>query len=305
MLDRRKFLKTGTALTAAGFLLGKNAFAWERTAMPPAGLQLFTLFGLIEKDVPAAIKKVAETGYKEIESAFSQKGGFYGYSAKDFNALLKDNGLSWKSHHVSGAPFKLPPGAKLPNGPDGKPITIPPMKNLRENLQEIVDTAAEAGLPYLVCAGTPYDSAEELKLSVETLNKTTAACKKAGLLFAYHNHDGEFKTFDGKVPYEVMLSDCDPDMKFELDICWATKAGKDPVELFRKHPGRFHLWHVKDIDRAMTGPQPVGTGIIDWKRIFDNAGTSGMKHYFVEHDMPKDAYGSIKTSIDNLKRILG
>ena len=305
MINRRSFIKSTTALTAGGLLLKEKAFAGilGKSALPPAGLQLFTLFNVLDNDVSGNLKKVAAIGYKEIESAFSKKGGFYGLKAKEFSALLKDMGLSWKSHHVIGAPFKMPPGAKPPTGPDGKPMTIPPMKNLRENMQELVDGVAEAGVPYLVCASTPFGTTEELKASIETLNKTNEACKKAGMTFAYHNHDAEFKAVDGKIPYDAMLADTNCVM--ELDLCWTVKAGMDPVEIFKKHPGRFHLWHVKDIDKDMKGPQPVGTGIIDWKRIFSQASTSGMKHYFVEHDMPADPFASITTSMENLKKLIG
>jgi len=305
MTNRRSFIKNTTALAAGGLLLKEKAFAGilGNTAMPPAGLQLFTLFNVLDNDVPGNLKKVAAIGYKEIESAFGKKGGFYGLSAKEFSALLKDLGLSWKSHHVLGAPFKMPAGAKPPVGPDGKPFSIPPMKNLTENMQELVDSVAEAGVPYLVCANTPFGTTEELKASIDTLNKTNEACKKAGMTFAYHNHDAEFKAVDGKIPYDAMLADTSCVM--ELDLCWAVKAGIDPVEIFKKHPGRFQLWHVKDIDKDMKGPQPVGTGIIDWKRIFNNASTSGMKHYFVEHDMPADPFASITTSMENLKKLIG
>src|SRR5205085_2629285 len=118
------------------------------------GLQLFTLFGTMDDDVVGNIKSIAGIGYQEIESAFSKKGGFYGMPPKDFAKLVTDNGMHWRSHHVLGAPFKLPAGAKMPLGADGKPIVIPPMKNLRDNLQELVDQAAEGGVRYLVCAST-------------------------------------------------------------------------------------------------------------------------------------------------------
>ena len=137
------------------------------------------------------------------------------------------------------------------------------------------------------------------------MNKSAEACKKAGITFAYHNHDAEFKEVEGKIPYHLLLTETNPDLlKMELDLCWVTKAGVDPVELFRNHPGRFSLWHVKDIDKELKGPLPVGTGIIDFKRIFANAELAGMKHFFVEHDMPADPFASITTSINNLKNIL-
>ncbi len=266
------------------------------------GLQLFTLFNSIDNDVAGSLKKVAAIGYKEIESAFSKKGGYYGMSPKEFAAMLKDMGMSWKSHHVLGAPFKLPPGAKMPAGPDGKPIELPPMKNLRDNGQEMVDQAAEGGVEFLVCANTPIGSLDEINASIETLNKTGEACMKAGIGFAYHNHDAEFRAVEGKIPYELILSQTSADtVKMELDLAWATKGGKDPVELFKQQPGRFPLWHVKDLDEKRETILPVGSGTINYKRIFDNAAVAGMKHFFVEHDMPADAFASITQSFGYLK----
>ena len=91
----------------------------------------------------------------------------------------------------------------------------------------------------------------------------------------------------------------------ELDLAWATKAKQDPVELFKLHPGRYPLWHVKDLDKNTMQPTEVGMGIVDFKRIFANAETAGMKHFFVEHDMPADPFASITTSYNNLNKILG
>lgn len=289
-----------------GIALSNQAGAlFNRPLSKPVGLQLFTLFNVMDDDVKGSLQKVAAIGYKEIESAFSKKGAFYGMPPKDFATMVRDLGMSWKSHHVLGAPFKLPPGAKMPTGADGKPLVIPPMRNLLENYQQLIDEAAEGGVEYLVCANTPFETAAELKQSVDTLNKTAEAAKKAGLLFAYHNHDREFAQVDGKIPYDVLLSDTNADMvKMELDLAWVTKAGLDPVDLFKKNPGRFHLWHVKDIGKDLQDPLPVGTGIIDFKRIFANAELAGMKHFFVEHDMPADPFGSITTSFSNLKKIM-
>ncbi len=189
------------------------------------GLQLFSLFNILDEDVKGNLQKVASIGYTEIESAFSKKGGFYGMKPKEFASLLKDLGLSWESHHVLGAPFKLPSGTKMPTGADEKPITINAMKNLRDNYQEIIEEAVEGGFPYLVCANTPFGSAEELKESIDTLNRASEAATKAGLQMAYHNHDKEFESLDSMVIYERMLSETNPGMiKMELDLCWAVKS---------------------------------------------------------------------------------
>jgi sugar phosphate isomerase/epimerase len=93
-------------------------------------------------------------------------------------------------------------------------------------------------------------------------------------------------------------------VKFEMDLFWVTIAGQDPVEWFSKAPGRFHLWHVKDMvstenKYVMDGQDrffaPVGQGTIDFKRIFDARGTSGMKFFFVEQDFTPEGVSPLDT----------
>ena len=307
MYNRRKFLRHSGAAVLGAAVLSNRASAFFAPVSPnhPVGLQLFTLFPTMDADVEGSLKKVAAIGYKEIESAYSMKPGYYGMKGKEFKTYLESIGLVWTSHHVLGAPFKMPKDAKPMMGADGKPMEFPKLRNLQENSQELVDEIAETGIPYLVCAATPFETGEELKMSIDTLNKTGEACKKASIQFCYHNHHKEFEKLDGKVIYDTMLSELDANnVKMELDLCWATKAGVDPVALFKKHPGRFPLWHVKDLNKEKTGPVPVGEGIVDFKRIFANADASGMKHFFVEHDMPADAYASITTSFNNVEKML-
>lgn len=301
-MRRRTFIKNSGYATLGSLLISNKMFAGSYSSQHAIGLQLFTFFNVIDEDVQGTLQKIADVGYKEIESAFSKKGGYYGMKPKEFAAMLNGMGMSWKSHHVLGAPFKLPKGAKLPTDANGKPITIPPMRNLEENMQELVDEAADGGVEYLVCANIPTGTLDEIKSSVETLNKTDEACKKAGITFAYHNHDMEFHEVEGKIPYDILLSE--GTMQMELDLAWAIKGKRDPVEMFKKNPGRFPLWHVKDLDASHENIMPVGMGTIDFKRIFENASTAGMKHFFVEHDMPKDPMSSIKESYNYLANVL-
>lgn len=301
MLHRRKFILNSAGLFAASLAIPSFPGSFFRPVYPPPGIQLFTFFDVMDADVDGTLKRVAEIGYVEIESAFSKKGGFYGYTPKQFAALLKNLGLNWKSHHVLGAPFVPPPGMKMPVGADGKPIKIPPMKTLRDNMQEIIDQVKEGGVEWLVCANIPINTTEDIKSSIAILNKTDEACKKAGLGFAYHNHDAEFHLVDGKTPYDTMLAETN--VKMELDLAWAIKGGKDPVEIFDQHPGRFPLWHVKDLDSAHETILPVGAGTIDFKRIFAASETAGLQYYFIEHDMPKDPWESIQKSYAYLKEL--
>ena len=299
MLNRRKFL-AGTGAAALGaIVLPKAASAFLMEAGQHAlGVQLFTLFGKIENDVKGNLKKIADIGYTEIESAFSRLPHYYGMSPKEFAATCKDLGLSWQSHHVLGGALKLPPGAKLP---PGFPDHIP---NLKEDMQKLVDEAAEGGVSYLVCANIPTGTLDEIKEANEILNKTGEACKKAHIQLCYHNHDMEFKKIEDKIPYTLMLEGTDKNLvKMELDLCWVTKAGVNPVDLFKAHPGRFPLLHVKDLDKERKGPVAVGEGVVDFKDAFANAKIAGAKHCFVEHDGPPDAFASLTTSYKNLRAL--
>ncbi|WAC13029.1 sugar phosphate isomerase/epimerase family protein [Dyadobacter pollutisoli] len=311
--DRRRFLKQAGAAIAGGLILpaiskasglfGNMAASW------PIGIQLFTVFKPMNEDPEGTLKKIAAIGYQEVESAFSTRGGYYGYKPKEFKKLVEGVGLKWRAHHALGAPFKMPPPDKMPKGADGKPIEIPKMPallTLRDNYQQLVDDAAEAELSYLVCASTPVANLEEIKNSIEVFQKTGEAAKKAGIGFAYHNHATEFDAVEGgKTPYELVLSQTDKDLvKMELDLAWATKAGKDPVALFKEHPGRFPLWHAKDIKSDLQTITEVGNGVVEFKRIFEAAKIAGLQYFFIEQDMAP-AMENVATGYKNLAKILG
>lgn len=304
MQNRRTFLQHSSAAALGGLVLGPSALdfiAKKQHYMP--GVQLYTLFAVIDQDTQGTLKKLADIGYKNIESAFSKQGGYYGKTAPEFAAMLKGLGLTWRSHHVIGAPFKLPPGTKMPTDENGNPIKIPPMKNLKENMQELIDSLAGSGVEYVVCANIPTNTPEDVAEAVQILKKTGEACQKAGFKFVYHNHDWEFKTIGDSRPYDVFLKQIPSSlMNFELDLAWVTKAGVDPVQLFKENPGRFPLWHVKDIDQEHLALKPVGDGSIDFKRIFKYAKKAGLKYPMVEHDQPADAFDSLSRSMVYLKK---
>jgi sugar phosphate isomerase/epimerase len=305
MNSRRKFLQQAAALSVGGALLSKASFAERFLAghpLPAPGIQLFTLFNEMDIDTVGSLKKVAAAGYKNIESAFSKQGGFYGRKPKEFRALLHDMGMEWRSHHVLGSPIKLPPNYKLPDGPDGKPISFPSVKNLGENSQEIVDQVAEAGIPYIVCASINIETGDDIKKSAETLQRAGEQAKKAGLQLVYHNHATEFDKTDGIISFDYFTSQINADLlKMELDLGWVFKAGKNPVEIFKKHKGRFPLLHVKDMTTAGE-IVPFGEGAYDFKDTFKNVDIAGMKYFFLEQDFPKKPFENIVTAVQNFSK---
>jgi sugar phosphate isomerase/epimerase len=178
----------------------------------------------------------------------------------------------------------------------GKDAIVDQMKTTAED-------ALAIGAEYMVWAYLkPEDrtSMEDYKRHIETWNKFSEVCKEVGIQFAYHNHDFEFITFDGETekPYEMIMRETDPDLvKFEMDLYWVKKADEDPVEWFKKEPGRFHLWHVKDMYPEDRFFAPVGKGDTDFKRIFEQRETSGMKYFFVEQDAAREG----KNHLNNIK----
>jgi sugar phosphate isomerase/epimerase len=302
MSNRRDFIKHSGSFALGGYLLARNTelfTALANKSVHPIGIQLYTVTSLMDNDTRGTLEKIAAIGYKELESASSRKGGYYGMKPKEFASLSKDLGLSWLSHHVSGAPFQPRPGSN-------PPANMPKMNTLKDGYQQLIDEAAEGGLQYLVCASIPLNNAEDIKNAVEILNRAGEASKKSGITLVYHNHTHEFENVEGQVPYDVLLSQVSSDiLKMELDLAWATKAGADPVELFKKHPGRFPLWHAKDIDKVSKNPAEVGTGIVDFKRIFEKAKKAGMKHFFVEQDGAPKPLENIAVSFNYLKKLLG
>jgi len=146
---------------------------------------------------------------------------------------------------------------------------------------------------------------DDYKRWAERLNRAATEAKAAGLQFAYHNHDFEFVPLDGKLPYDVLLTETDPKLvQLEMDLYWIVKGGQDPLAYFARWPGRLPMVHVKD----SAGPPDhrmveVGAGKIDFKKIFAQSDQAGIRHYFVEHDEPADPFASIRASCEYLKRL--
>lgn len=140
------------------------------------------------------------------------------------------------------------------------------------------------------------------------MTKAGELCKKEGLKLAYHNHNTEFKPFGDTYGYEIFLKESDPKLvHFEMDLYWLVRAGKKPEDLFKEFPGRFPMWHVKDMDKQNPDDNTeIGNGTIDFAPIFQHASESGMKHFFLEQESnyQPDLMGSIKTSYDFIKKNL-
>lgn len=255
------------------------------------GLALYTVRNDMGKDAKTTLKAVADAGYKNIEAAGYSDGKFYNMSPADFKKCLKQVGLNPISTHQGSVTF--------------------------ENADAMIADVKAAGFEYFVIPVPPMGlfkvengvmgmegGAANLSEIINTLGKK---CHEAGLKLLYHNHDFEYKKdVDGIVPIDYMLEHSDPKyVNFQMDLYWVTKAGADPVAYFEKYPGRFIIWHVKDMDDEGRFA-PVGNGNIDFGRILANKKLSGMKYYMVEQDATFDGMQpmeAIKISHEGIKKI--
>jgi sugar phosphate isomerase/epimerase len=317
MTNRRNFLQQSGALALASLIypgLGKASNLFPTRANKAIGLQLYTVAGFMETDPKGTLQKLAAIGYKELESAGSSKGNYYGYTPNQFAAMVKDMGMTWRSEHVGGFPLSMSEIMKFArNAEDSAKIQkmapmiegMAKMPNLQKNTQQLADEAAEGGLSYMICSGVPVDTMDAVKSAVDLLNKAGEACKKVGVQFGYHNHYFEFNPVNGVVPFDYFMANTDKNLvKFELDLGWATVAGKDPVDIFKKYSGRIPLWHVKDVNKSTLTPVAMGTGNVDFKRLFTNSEVSGMKYFFVEEEDAQKPLELVANDYAFIKKII-
>ncbi|MGI8952222.1 MAG: sugar phosphate isomerase/epimerase family protein [Chitinophagaceae bacterium] len=291
--SRRTFIKS-TALASAALLTKTASANYNHSYI---GLQLYTVKDAMQQDAAGTLAKVAQIGYNSVEGAtYTGNEKFYGMDSKTFLALLKQNGLIMPSSH-----YRL--GLEKTNGEETK-------GTLLYDWNRAIEDAHEVGVKYMVCA---YLSEQErggldhYKQLAEQFNTAGEKCKKAGIQFCYHNHDFEFIEQDGKLPYNILLNNTDKNLvKMEMDIYWVTKAKQNPVALMKQHPGRFPLWHVKDMDNTPDHSfTEVGNGTIDFKKVFKEASIAGLKYFFVEQDKcPGSPFDSITKSIHYIKKNL-
>jgi len=286
-LDRRTFLG----------LLGAAPLAMRRglpASISRLGVQLYTVRTEMEKDFDGTLGRVAAIGFKEVEFA-----GYFNQTPAQVRDALKRHGLAAPSSHIDYASLT------------------------GDAWSRVIESAKTIGHTFLVNAWVDEsirNQPDAWKRIAETYNHAAEATRKAGIQFAYHNHNFEFaprEDLGGKLPYDFLLESCDPKLvKMEMDLCWISSTGKDPLDYFRRYPGRFPMVHVKGlkkvpdagaaapIDRVLPDITDVGhEDVVDWKRIFAHAREAGIQHYFVEHDVPKQPFDSLKASHDYLAQL--
>jgi sugar phosphate isomerase/epimerase len=275
-MNRRHFI-AGSLAGLAGMSLPLRSLARSRAGWAPPGgigVQLYTLRTEMEKDLEGTLRAVGKLGFREVEFA-----GYFGKAPKDVKAVLDSAGLSAPAAHM-------------------------PLDMLLTSPGPAFETAHTIGHRIVVVPWIPPDrlkSLDDFKRLADSLNKAGEAADKANLRLAYHNHDFEFATFDGKVGFDTLIGGTDPRLvKLELDLYWVAKAKHDSLAYFASHKDRFVAVHVKDL--AANGDfAEVGRGTLDFRTLLPAAQKAGVTHFFVEQDRtPGPPLESVKISLDYL-----
>ena len=288
-LNRRAFLLQLTAMGIGSSMLSGCASIFSRGGGPAGanltGLQLYTVRDLLEADFEGTLERVAAIGYTNLEFA-----GYYRRTPEQVRATLDRLKMVSTSSHI---------GAAL----------------MRQDAAAQIRSAQVIGQEYITIPSYnfPRDGGiDAWKKGAAEFNQWGALCKSAGVRLAYHNHAPEFAKLEGgPTGLDVLLRETDPALvDFEMDLYWAAYADQDPIAWFTKYPGRFAMWHMKDL-RVTAGTKsmtPVGQGTLDFKNFFAHSREAGMKYYFVEHDTasayPGGSLASIAASYAYLHQIL-
>lgn len=292
--NRRDFFKISAASALGMAVFGSTAFKSDDANRKSfgVGLQLYTIRDAMAADALGSLKKVSDLGYKNLELASYSDGKFYGFAPKELKKIANDLGMDIISSHSQV---------------EAKGITL-------ENAKKMADDHAKLGVKYCIQPWVnPEDrTVEKFKSMAADWNKVGEIMKGVGIQFGYHNHNFEFKNMDGIVPYyDIYMKELDPKLvTMEIDLFWAVKAGQDPVVMFKKYPGRFQLFHMKDMYHKQApfyevikdDIAAVGAGVIDFKAIVKAKDIAGMKYMFVEDDNQGNGkpFEELEISINNM-----
>jgi len=269
-ISRRNFIRQ-SALLVPGALLAVDPFANPRPSKYKMGLQLFSIRGPLAKDVVGTIKQVSAIGYEDSETYGYDpvQRTYYGMKAADFKKLLADNKLITTSGHYDFTKYFDKPDAEM-----------------MKYVDQCIEGADALGQKYITWPwlDPKFRTKENYKLLVSKLNAIGERINKAKLGFAYHNHDFEFADLGGENAYDMIMRETDPKLvKLQMDLYWVMHSSKlTPAELIAKQPGRFVMWHIKDMDKKNRDYSELGNGSIDFTVILPESERAGLQYYYIE-----------------------
>jgi sugar phosphate isomerase/epimerase len=240
-------------------------------------VQLYTFRHVLkERGLVSVLESVAKHGYSNVEFA-----GLGSERAADVAECLRQLNISAQGAHV-------------------------PSERWEASVAQVLDEVCGLGSSWAIVPKLPdsfSDSLDSARAYAHRLNEWGAACKEYAVGLAYHNHGFEFTRLDGTSVWEALLQELEPELvSFEVDVYWAARAGRSPVELLNSLGSRARLIHMKDM---VAGPVPrdgpVGSGILPWQDIVEAGDRNGAQWFVVEQEEPvNDIFMDAQASRDFL-----
>jgi sugar phosphate isomerase/epimerase len=299
-MNRRDFLAQGTALVA-GVAFAPQALRAACSALP-AGVQLFTVRDLLQKDPRGTLARLHDIGIVEGELYGlngPESSSLFGLTAKELRQAFDANGIKVPSSHIGGALTNTGPIAEIAHTLGAGMVVVA----LPNEFTEQRDGRF---------AMVPAKSRAQLDELATRLNRVGREYKSQGLMFGYHNHWVEFVAVEGVVPYDYLMTHTDPDLvKIELDLGWVAYAKMDPVQYIQKYSGRVVACHLKDFDAKIASdvPQrklvPPGAGAVDFAAVLAALSAAKVGHGFIEIDVSDDPLAGVKRGHQHLQHLQG
>jgi len=293
-MDRRNFIIQSSTLLSASLLPGNDLFNTP-FAKYKMGLQLFSIRDPLAKDLTGTIKRIATVGYEDCETYGYDPSQvkYYGVKATEFKKLLTDNNMITTSGHY-----------------DFTKYFDKPMDAMSQYVDQCIEGAHALGQKYITWPwlDPAFRTLDNFHVLAGKLNKIGERVTKAGLGFAYHNHDFEFTDYNGQIGYDIIMKETDPALvKLQMDLYWVMHSSKrTPSQLFDLQPGRFVMWHIKDMDKISRDYSELGNGSIDFTVILPEAARAGLQYYYIEQggNFAKDPVQSVTDSAIYFKKNL-
>ncbi len=297
-MNRRKFIKN-SGIIGVTALLPLPCFSMIEQPNYKMGYQLYSIRDKMAKDPVNTLKSLKAMGYEDFEiyGFDNEKGMFYGYKSSEFKQILDDLNLSVSSGHYGFSSY-------LEKSED----------DLKRFVDQCIIGAKTLDSKYITW---PWIAPEQrtidnFKLMSKKLNLIGEQITEAGIGFAYHNHGYEFEEHDGESGFEIIMNETDPSLvKLQMDMYWVMRSSKyTPKELINAQPGRYVMWHIKDMDKVSRDYTELGNGSIDYVKLLPDSNKSGLEFYFIEQggnfsdDSMKSASDSAKYFKEHLQKYL-
>ena len=269
--NRRDFLKTAAASAAGISILSPLSFAVEGKRIPIA-VQVYSVRKAAANDLPGTLKKLADIGYEGVEFA-----GYYGIDAKDIRKYLDDTGLKCCGTHTQ-------------------------LGDIRKDFDKVVDIHKTLGTKYIIVpyiSPKEFDTVDKIKKYVDEFNGFAEKAKAVGMMVGYHAHAGDAQQVEGKTAFERFFEGTVKDVVMQVDVGNYMSGGGDPYKMLELFKGRAQTIHLKEF-----GGTAIGTGKVDWKKIFELCETIGATEwYIVEDEVKADTFDALIDDFAGLKKL--